>query len=190
MLIATYGASVLTSALSVHYEMPRSVHIHKSMLLRGIKFGPSTLNAEDIAATKGRANHSGRAFGGAPLGRGRGRGRGGQMSYAEERPNPFAAHISPGYGPPPTFGRGGPPPPGGQYNGYPPPPPRYHGAPPPANAGYYNNPAPPQPGLGRHNTAPPPPSAYYSGQGPTNSYGNNYYPPPQDGRYGGYDAGR
>jgi 5'-3' exoribonuclease 2 len=160
--------------------MPRSVHIHKSMLLRGVKFGPSVLNAEDIAATKGRANHSGRSFGGAPLGRGRGRGRGGQMNYTEERPNPFAAHINPGYGhgPPPTFGRGGPPP-NGQYNGYPPPPPRYSGAPPPAHAGYYNNHAAPQSGY-----------AYNNGQGPMSGYGNSYYPPPQDGRYSGYNGGR
>lgn len=163
------------------------------MLLRGIKFGPSTLNAEDIAATKGRANHSGRAFGGAPLGRGRGRGRGGQVSYAEERPNPFAAHISPGYGhgPPLAYGRGGPPHSSGENSGYPAPPPlRYHGAPPPAHTGYYNNPAAPQPGYGPRNTAQPPPSAYYNGQGPTNGYGNGYYPPPQDGRYGGYNGGR
>ncbi len=150
------------------------------MLLRGVKFGPSVLNAEDIAATKGRANHSGRSFGGAPLGRGRGRGRGGQMNYTEERPNPFAAHINPGYGhgPPPTFGRGGPPP-NGQYNGYPPPPPRYSGAPPPAHAGYYNNHAAPQSGY-----------AYNNGQGPMSGYGNSYYPPPQDGRYSGYNGGR
>jgi len=174
---------------SVHYQMPRSVHIHKSMLLRGIKFGPSTLNAEDIAATKGRANHSGRSFGGAPLGRGRGRGRGGQMNYVEERPNPFAAHINPGYshGPPPSFGRGGPPPPGGQYSVYPPPPLRYHGAPPPAPNGYYNNPPPPQSEYGRPQ---PPPGAYYNAQaqGPSNGYGNGYYAPPQDGRYGGYNG--
>lgn len=185
---------------SVNYEMPRSMHVHKSMLLRGVKFEPPALNREDIEATKGRASHSGRFHGGAPLGRGRGRGRGGQISYADERPNPFAAHINPGFGPPPSFGRGGPPPPpGGQFNGYPPPPPRYNGPPPPAQNGYYNGPPPPQ--AHGHYMGPPQqyPGGYHdnSPQGPSTDYGNashgnrnvgSNYGLSQDTRYGGYNG--
>jgi len=186
---------------SVNYEMPRSTHVHKSMLLRGVKFEAPTLNREDIEATKGRASHSGRSHGGAPLGRGRARGRGSQIHYADDRPNPFAAHIQPGFGPPPSFGRGGPPPPhGGQFNGHPPPPPRYNGPPPAAQNGYCSGPPPPQQAYGRY--AGPPqqqPGGYYNGpqQGPPGGYGNgnygdrnagNQYGPPPDVRYGGYNG--
>ena len=185
---------------SVNYEMPRSMHVHKSMLLRGVKFDPPALNREDIEATKGRASHSGRSFGGAPLGRGRGRGRGGQMNFADDRPNPFAAHINPGLGPPPSFGRGGPPPPPrGQSNGYPPPP-RYNGPPPPGQNGYYTGPPPPQQGYGQYMPPPQPyPGGYPNGspQGPPSAYGNashgnrnggNSHGLPQDSRYGGHNG--
>jgi 5'-3' exoribonuclease 2 len=52
---------------SVHYDMPKSGHIHKSMLLRGVKFPPPALNPADIEATKGRAARSGRSNAGVPL---------------------------------------------------------------------------------------------------------------------------
>ncbi|KAL6715170.1 5'-3' exoribonuclease 2 [Lecanora helva] len=186
-------------SISVNYDLPRSIHVHKSMLLRGVKFEPATLNREDIEATKGRASHSGRSFGGAPLGRGRGRGRGNQINYADDRPNPFAAHINPGYGPPPlSFGRGGPapPPPGGQFNGYPPPPSRYYGPPPLAQNGYHVPPPPTQ--SYNHYTGPPQP--YPSGfpskppQGPPGGYGQSNYAnrnhpgPTQQAPYGSYDG--
>lgn len=179
--------------------MPRSKHVHKSMLLRGVKFEPPTLNREDIEATKGRASHSGRSHGGAPLGRGRGRGRGGQISYADDRPNPFAAHINPSFAPPPSFGRGGPPHPGVQFHGYPPPPPRYDGPPPPAQNGYYNAPPPPQQAYGRY-MGPPPSHIAGRGnnfsQGPPSGYGNDYYGNripnhqygPHETRYAGYNG--
>lgn len=179
--------------------MPRSMHVHKSMLLRGVKFAPPALNREDIEATKGRANHSGRSHGGAPLGRGRGRGRGSQINYADDRPNPFAAHIIPGFAPPQnSFGRGGPPPPGGQYNGYPPPPQRYNGGPPPPQGGYYSGLPPPPSGYGRHN-GPQQPGGYYKGspQDPQSGHGSVHYGnqnagnargPPQDSRYSGYNG--
>lgn len=155
--------------------MPRSVHVHKSMLLRGVKFSPPTLDRADIEATKGRANTSGRSHGGAPLGggRGNGRGRGGQISYSNERPNPFAQHLNPGFAPPPPngFGRGLPPPPG-QFNGYPPQPPRaYFNGPPPPAQGRYNGP-PPSLQSGYYNGPPPaPPNGYGNG----GQYSNNYY---------------
>lgn len=165
--------------------MPRSIHIHKSMLLRGVKFPQQVLDSSDIEATKNQASRTGRSFGGAPFrggsrGSGRGGRGGGQMNYANgqnERPNPFAAHINPNFAPPPNaFGRGGPLPP--RANVYPPPPPRggYHGVPPsmplyaagplqPPPGGYYQRPPPPQNGYG-------------------NQYGNG-----RNGQYGGQNYG-
>ncbi|KAL4869840.1 hypothetical protein BDV12DRAFT_167149 [Aspergillus spectabilis] len=125
-------------SLTVNYEIPKSTHTHKSMLLRGVKFNPPALDNADIQATKSRAQHSGRSYGGAPF---RG-GRGGRMNYGSDRnhgsdrPNPFAAHLDPKFMPggntggptgvpsgwvPPSsgsgnFSRGPPPPPrGGSY---------------------------------------------------------------------------
>ena len=158
---------------SVHYDMPHSIHIHKSMLLRGVKFAPPTLDRADIEATKGRANSSGRSHGGAPLGggRGNGRGRGGQINYSNDRPNPFAQHLNPGFVPPPNgFGRGPPPPPS-QYNGFPPQPPQaYFNGPPPPAQGRYNGPPPP-PQLGYYNgPSPAPPNGYGTGGHKMNNY--------------------
>ena len=158
--------------------MPRSIHIHKSMLLRGVKFAPPALDCADIEATKGRANSSGRSHGGAPLGggRGNGRGRGGQINYSNDRPNPFAQHLNPGFAPSPNgFGRGVPPP--GQFNGLPPQPPRayFSGPPPPPQNGYYGG-SPPA-AQGRYNGPPPPPQpGYYNGPPPAsqNGYGGQY----------------
>jgi 5'-3' exoribonuclease 2 len=170
------------------------------MLLRGVKFLPPTLDRADIEATKGRANSSGRSFGGAPLrgGRGGGRGRGGHINYADDRPNPFAQHLNANFAPPLNgFGRGGPPPPG-QFNNFPPPPPRgngyQHGAPPPHSNNYYNG--PPLPAGGRYNGPPQlPPGGYYSGppQLPPSGYGNHgnqpaSYGPPQSQHYGSYNG--
>ena len=154
------------------------------MLLKGVKHDMPTLDHADIEATKGRASHSGRSFGGAPLRGGRGGGgrggRGGGINYAEDRPNPFAQHLNPNFAPPPNgFGRGGPPPP----LGYGPPPPiasGYYGGPPMHQQhGYYNG-APPQ---ARYNGPPnPAPGGFYGGmpQMPPNGYGN----PPPNNYYG------
>lgn len=191
--------------VSVNYEMPRSVHVHKSMLLRGVKHGPPTLDRADIEGTKSRANSSGRSFGGPPLrgGHGNGRGRGGHINYANDRPNPFAAHLNPGFAPPPnSFGRGGPPPhPVGQFQGYPPPPRAngsYGGPPPPPQNGFHGAPPPPSSFARQIGPPQPPAGGYYNGppQPSSNGYGGNYggqpsdrYGPPQDGRYGGYSHG-
>lgn len=152
--------------------MPRSNYIHKSMLLRGVKFSPPALDRTDIEATKGKANRSGRSFGGAPLsgdyGNGNGRGRG-QISYADSRPNPFAAHINPNYVPPnvSSNSRGPPPPhppsgwlpqtPGAQAfrGGMPPPPPLGGGVP-------YGYQPPPQ--QYQYASPHPPPSNHYNGE--------------------------
>ena len=179
--------------------MPHSTHVHKSMLLRGVKLAPPTLNREDIEATKGRASHSGRFHGGAPLGGGRGRGRGNHINYANDRPNPFAAHINPGYAPPPNaFGRGGPPLPGGQFNGYSHTPQAYNGKGPAPPNSYYSGPPSQTQGVGRYEGRPPA-GGFYSAppQRSSNGYGNgnpgyqkpsNYLGPPQGNQYGGYNT--
>ncbi|KAJ5961188.1 5'-3' exoribonuclease 2 [Penicillium vulpinum] len=118
-------------SLTVVYKIPKSSHVHKSMLLRGVKLPTPMLDSNDIRATQNRSQNSGRSFGGAPF---QGRGRGGRMNYASDRPNPFAAHLDPKFNSGPQGGPGGAPmvppgwvPPGQGYGGYargPPPPPR------------------------------------------------------------------
>ncbi|KAK1146549.1 5'-3' exoribonuclease 2 [Aspergillus melleus] len=128
-------------SLTVNYEIPKSSHIHKSMLLRGVKFPEPALDYGDIMAVKNKAQNSGRSFGGAPFRGGGGRGgRGGHINYAshsqgqgQDRPNPFAAHLDPNFKPagnnapsgwvPPQpgstgYSRGPPPPPRGGMQGY------------------------------------------------------------------------
>ncbi|KAL1965027.1 hypothetical protein VTN77DRAFT_6087 [Rasamsonia byssochlamydoides] len=147
-------------SMTVYYEIPKSVHTHKSMLLRGVKFPPPKLDQAEIQMVKSKAQHIGRSFGGAPLRNGNGGGRGGRMNYTADRPNPFAAHLdpafvppaqvagapipAPGWAPPPPgfagYSWGPPPPPRGggpdsyrpQYPPGPPPPPQSH-----QNAGFY-----------------------------------------------------
>lgn len=180
------------------------------MLLRGIKFAPPALDRVDIEATKSRASRSGRSHGGAPLRGeyGNGRGRGGQVNYADSRPNPFAAHVNPGYPPQGMPGnyRGGPPPP--PTGGWAPPPPGSEdfrrGPPPPANS-YGNAPpygyAPPSQNFNHGRPPPPPPPPPHSYHTPPHNYHNghhdsnygnqfpspNYYGPPPDGRYGAHN---
>lgn len=97
------------------------------MLLRGVKFATPMLNSADVRAVKGRAQNSGRSYGGAPF---NGRGRGGQMNYSSDRPNPFAAHLDPRFvnappgGMPPMPSGWVPPAPGADYSRGPPGPPR------------------------------------------------------------------
>ncbi|KAK2768217.1 5'-3' exoribonuclease 2 [Arachnomyces sp. PD_36] len=190
-------------SMSVHYEIPKSSAIHKSMLLRGVKFPPPTLDKTDIEITKSKARQSGRSFGGVPF-NGNGRGRGGRMSYASDRggrggdrPNPFAAHLNPGFSPnqqplgnpPPGWV---PPPPGsgGFSRGPPPPPEGYRGPPPgPPQGGYnrrggpYNQP----PGsYGQYNQSGPPGQQYGGQRG--GGY-NNYNEPRGGGRGGGRGRG-
>ena len=164
------------------------------MLLPGLREDPPTLDYADIEGTKDKARSSGRSFGGAPLRNGSFRGGrggrysngdGGRINYAanggspaDNRPNPFAQHIQPGFMPPPYNapnngyggggGRGGP-------QGYPP----YQGAPPPiVNFSQSYPPGPPPQQGGYNNTfggmqGPPPPQAYGNqGYGGPGGYGN------------------
>lgn len=122
--------------------MPRSTHIHKSMLLRGVKFPTPALNQDDIQATKGRAANPGRNPGGysqrGQYGGGRGRGsynRGNNSSnpYPRQQTTSHQSYSaqtvynqysspSQGWQPPPPglggFARNPPPPPPGMHSSY------------------------------------------------------------------------
>lgn len=149
------------------------------MLLRGVKFSTPMLNDADVRAVKGRAQHSGRQFGGAPL---NGRGRGGRMDYGGGRPNPFAAHLDPRFMNMPQGGQGGPQ--GGQQGGMPMMPPGW--VPPQQGAGDYSRGPPPPPRGGMSHQYPP---RDYNGQ--QGQYGGhqNYGSQDNYGR-GGYRGGR
>ncbi|GFF39187.1 5'-3' exoribonuclease 2 [Aspergillus udagawae] len=150
-------------SLTVTYEIPKSNHVHKSMLLRGVKFNPPALDNADIQAVKHKAQNSGRSYGGAPL---RGGHRGGRINYASDRPNPFAAHLDPGFVPPvPGNVGGGPMMPSGWI------------PPVPGSTGFSRGPPPPPRGgmSGSHHRPP-------YGQGPGQYHGNHgqgdHYGPP------------
>lgn len=193
----THHATTTYHSSSVHYDIPRSNHIHKSMLLRGVKFPPSALDQADVEATRNRAGRSGRSYGGAPLrGDHGGRGRG-QISYADARPNPFAAHLNPGFNnvsapgnywatPPAPSGMGwAPPPPGSD--------PFMRGPPPPPTASYPHGYAPPVPGY-PYPPAPLAQNAYQTGGQHRGGYANNDrggdgYRPPYGSGNGGNSGG-
>ena len=169
-------------SLTVLYTIPKSSHVHKSMLLRGVKLPTPMLDSSDIRATQGRAQNSGRSFGGAPF---QGRGRGGRMSYQSDRPNPFAGHLDPNFAPGPPGGPSGahmvPPgwvPPGQGYGGY------SRGPPPPPRGGMANQ-YPPQQGY-QQGYQQQQAGGYYNPQNQYNQGGqyNNGY---QQGGYGSQD---
>ncbi|KAJ5627759.1 5'-3' exoribonuclease 2 [Penicillium lividum] len=165
-------------SLTVNYTIPKSTHLHKSMLLRGVKFATPMLNSADVRAVKGRAQHSGRQFGGAPL---NGRGRGGRMDYGGGgggRPNPFAAHLDPRFMNMPQGGQGGPGGPHGGQQGMAP-----GWVPPQQGGGDYSR-GPPPPPRGGHQY---PPRDYHQ-QGQYNQHGqyNQQSQYNQQGQYGGH----
>ena len=188
-------------SISVCYEMPKSSHIHKSMLLRGAKLAQPVLTREDIEATKSRASTSGRSYGGAPLGgnRNNGRGRGGHINYSDSRPNPFAAHLNPGFvpphpssamyghhqGPPVAAQQWGPPPPPSQGSHY-----NQRGSGPPQGYGY--GPPPPYGANGYHGGGgpppPPPQNGYFNSDQGYRPAHDQYRGPPQDYRYNGHNG--
>lgn len=148
------------------------------MLLRGVKIPPPALNWADIEATKGRANKSGRSYGGAPLRNDHynGRGRGGRIDYADVRPHPYPQQVNPGFAPQAIPGNYQPmrrwaQPPSG---------------PPPSYGNPYGYPHPP--GNFAHAQAPPPPpyqNSYHVGNHRNQNPSNNYQGRVTDGRYGG-----
>lgn len=156
--------------------MLHSNHVHKSMLLRGVKFPKPALNEGDKEATRGRATRGGRSHGGAPL-------RGGYNQGGRGRDSFNYAPQGDSYSRPPQQR-----PYGGQngYNGSQ----QYQSQsqgwqpPPPGLAGFASGPPPPPPGYGGH-------PQQFPGQrqqsGPPGTYGNQYNPSPSFDRGGGYD---
>jgi 5'-3' exoribonuclease 2 len=174
--------------------MPRSSHIHKSMLLRGVKLPSRALDQNDIEETRSRAARSGRSHGGVPL-RGNSGSRGrdsfnyagsnslsrsqnqSQKSYGgydEYNNNNYAPLQVSSWQPPPPgvagFARGPPPPPPGPYGAYPHAQSYQSQSRPPA---YGNQHQPPMPQFG-YDTA-------YDHR--NNSNGPPNYGPPGHGRY-------
>lgn len=152
-------------SISVFYEMPKSIHVHKSMILKGVQFPTPMLDQLDIQKTREQASTSGRSFGGVRFdgngrggrgggggGRGRG-GYGGQIDYranqgAPDRSNPYAAGLNPQF-----FQNGGPP---QQHYG--------------AQVWPTTVPAPPPPGVGGYGAQPQYGAQQYKGNG----YGGGY----------------
>ncbi|CCX04525.1 exoribonculease Dhp1 [Pyronema domesticum] len=92
--LATGGMPDLDNdrTMSLFYDLPKTKNIHKSMLLRGVRLDPPTLNRGDIEMTRSRAEGRGRSYGGAQLYRGRGNhngsfrsDRGGHGGYNNNR---------------------------------------------------------------------------------------------------------
>ncbi|KAI9839684.1 MAG: 5'-3' exoribonuclease 2 [Sclerophora amabilis] len=173
-------------SISVHYDMPQSTSVHKSMLLRGVKFPTPALDHADIEATKSRASRTGRGYGGAPFrgenGRGRGRGR---FDYNVQRSNPIPIPQGNGFRPHgnrsgydmPQWSGSQPPPPPGMSSSWPPP---FA----PGSGNFFPGPPPLAPGQ----VPPPPPSS-----GHPYNYGGppqGYPPPPSAGPYGHSDGSR
>ena len=161
--------TLLMHKCSVHYEIPKSIHTHKSMLLRGVKFAAAALTRSDIEVTKGRAARSGRSHGGVPL-QGNGRAHN-SFDYSSPSQNPPLQSHRQSYGSQ-----------NGGYNNYQVPPPAWQ-PPPPGAGGFARGPPP------------PPPSSYgYAGHGPPGypqpprqSAPPGYGPPPN---YGGFSDRR
>lgn len=161
---------------SVYYEFPSTSHIHKSMLLRGVKLPPPALDRTDIEMTKSKAQRSGRGYGGVPLGRNNYNhgGRRDPINYGPGRDDT-------------RQGRGGYAPPSRRNNHQGPP----YGAPPPN----WQPPPPGYPGFGVGMPPPPPPARVHGGDQYGNNYGQDYGqgygnhyrgpPPPPRGNYGG-----
>lgn len=131
--------------------MPKSKHLHKSMLLRGVTFAAPALTQSEIEETKGKAARSGRSHGGVPL-RGNGRGRN-SFNYASSNQYHGSHNNQQSRGPPPP----------NYQNPFPAPPPGW---------------TPPQPGMAGFARGPPPPPPGYASYG---QQSNNYSHPPSHG---------
>ncbi|KAH8148771.1 uncharacterized protein LAJ45_07114 [Morchella importuna] len=172
-------------SMSLFFEFPKSKHVHKSQLLRGVKFNEPVLTRAEQEEVKRRSTNGGRSYGGAQLyrnnsgrGRGRGGGGGGGGDYGNNHQGSFRSDRGGGGGPP-SYGAGTwsapppPPPPPGTWGGNnswaPPGAPPMAGGPPPMS--WRNNPLG---GPGGYAPPPPPPGTGFSyGRGGGYSGGNN-----------------
>lgn len=128
---STYGDIEIDRSLSVRYDLPKSQYVHKSMLLRGVKHKPQTLNFTDIQNVQN----------------GRGRGRGGPPRHDQDRNQSFSNGQGRGHGRheqntrQPPFNNYDRRPPANNHGAYPqPPPPPHSGA--PQSAYSWQNPTP------------------------------------------------
>ena len=141
--------------------MPQSIHIHKSMLLRGLQMPQAVLETADLDATATKAKSSGRSFGGVPFRGDRNSGRrGGRINYSNDRfnpDNPIAKHMDPNFAPPPQFSSRGPP----QY--------------PPLQQGYGHQQS--HSNSGHQGNRPAPPGTSYYNQHQNGGYGPPNGPP-------------
>ncbi|EAQ83904.1 hypothetical protein CHGG_10308 [Chaetomium globosum CBS 148.51] len=191
-------------SMSVNYDMPTSSHIHKSMLLRGLKMPTPALDRSDVDFVRSKGRGAGRSFGGVPLRNNyNGGGRGDRINYAGGPPRGGGGGgrgrggyqqdrgYGNGYGGGGGSGGGGG---GGGYgNGY-------GGYQQPAAPGQQSWQPPPPPGYPGFGVGvpPPPPPAHASGGGYNQGYGNQGYGgqnyrndryPPGPPPHGGYQGG-
>lgn len=162
-------------SISVNYTMPPHTHVHKSMLLPGLKLNPPVLDFADIEGTRNRAQKSGRNFGGVPLDNHGGRGgRGGRIDYGNGGRG--GGRHDNGYGRGSQMGYGH----GGQSQGY------GQGPPPPFDPAAFGN-LPPHlmQQAAQHGFLPPPPPGWQPGQRPPMPP----MPPQADGYGGGFGGG-
>lgn len=165
-------------SLSVFYEMPPKMHMHKSMLFPGVVLPPAVLDKSDVAILKSKARNSGRDFGGAPLYDSSRRDHMAEQQFPQHRIN-YRADRAPL---PQNGNRNG-------NGGYPAPPP-----PPDPRTLDPSNPfaafldpkfAPGMPPGGSRVPPPPVPQSQQYGNGGYGGYGQQqpYYPPQQGGQY-------
>lgn len=163
--------------MAVHYELIKSEHLHKSMLLNGVRFAPAALDKEDIDNTRHRAQNSGRSHGGVPFGNGHRGGRGDRNGGRGGRGR-GNGNGNFNYGPPSS----------NSHHSFDPrnfPPPASFGAPPPGVRGP-PVPVPPQFSYGQPPQGPPHYPNQHYGQG-RGGYGQG--PPPQNYQQNAYQAG-
>ncbi|GME37229.1 5-3 exoribonuclease 2 [Neofusicoccum parvum] len=164
-------------SISVHYEMPKSTNIHKSMLLRGVKFPKPALSQDEILSVRSRAENNNRRGGGHGFGGG---GRG-FHSHNENRWNggpPRGNRNNNGHN-----GRGG----HHHNNGGPPNGPNFNSNNP--VAGFLNPNFDPQAFIQRGGPPPPPHvAAQMNGwqPPPPPQFGGAFPPPGMPAGYGGY----
>lgn len=177
-------------SLRVNYEMPVTAHVHKSMLLRGLKMPTAALDRSDIEVLRSKSQRSGRSYGGVPLGRPNynNNNNNNNNNYNGDRRGPI------NYGPGRPQQRQDQPdrPPNFRSNGYQ----QRDAYPPPGTLSSYPQPPPPPgyPGFGVGLPPPPPPAHLYGNGGYGQNYGRNQgygerFPPPPPGNYSGGQQG-
>ena len=155
--------------------MPHSSHIHKSMLLRGLKMPAPVLEKADKDEIAAKSRSSGRGFGGVPFRNGG--ERGGRINYAQDK---IQQHLPSNFNVPQHIADRFPPPSGGQSHGY---------GPPPSRGNHYGGGSPPFPG--QHQSGGPPMPPYPHSQGRQQGYqavsrfnAQGPPPPPPQQNYG------